>query len=225
VREKFGEERSLVAFQCRNPIHRAHASMFIEVSQEYSADVLVHPIVGPTKSDDFSAKVRKITYEALRPIIPNVSFEYLPYNMMVGGPKECLQHLIIRKNFGFTHMIVGRDHAGCKNKSGKDYYGPYDAQEFVTPLQEELGINIVLFKHKIYVPEKNDYFTVDEAKKLGWEIKDISGTEFRRKINNGESIPDWFAFPQVVEILRQYYGPNRIQSNEEDEVERLILIT
>jgi len=188
--------------------------MFIEVSSEYDANVLVHPIVGPTKADDFSAKVRKITYEALKPVIPNVSFEYLPYNMMVGGPRECLQHLIIRKNYGCTHMIVGRDHAGCKNKSGKDYYGPYDAQDFVSPLQKELGINIIPFKQKIFVPEMNDYFTAEEAKQKGWQIQDISGTEFRRKINRGESVPNWFAFPQVVEILRKHYGPDSEENTE-----------
>jgi len=133
--------------------------MFTQVAKTYNGSVIVHPIVGPTKSDDFSAQVRKHTYEALKKPLNTVGFEYLPYNMMVGGPRECLQHLIIRKNYGFTHMIVGRDHAGCKNKSGVDYYGPYDAQVFVTPLQQELGISIIPFMHMVYIPEQNDYFT------------------------------------------------------------------
>lgn len=209
IRKMFPAHRSLVAFQCRNPIHRAHAAMFLQVSKENDADILVHPIVGPTKSDDFHAKARHLTYEALKPILKDygVSIEYLPYNMMVGGPRECLQHLIIRKNFGCTHMIVGRDHAGCKNKSGTDYYGPYDAQNFVNNLQEELGMKTMPFKHMVYVPEKLNYFSMDEAKKHHWETKDISGTEFRRRIKHGENVPEWFAFPQVVEILIEFYGP------------------
>jgi len=139
--------------------------------------------------------------------LPNVFFEYLPYNMMVGGPRECLQHLLIRKNYGFSHMIVGRDHAGCKNKAGKDYYGPYDAQEFVLPLQEESGMKVIPFLQMVYIPEKNDYFTAEEANEKNWKLLNISGTEFRGRIMKGEEVPSWFAFPQVVEILRIEYGP------------------
>jgi len=220
LRKQF-EGRQLAAFQCRNPIHRAHASMFTEVARSHNCAMVVHPIVGPTKSDDFSGIVRKDTYEALRPILPDVYFEYLPYNMMVGGPRECLQHLLIRKNYGFSKMIVGRDHAGCKNKAGVDYYGPYDAQEFVAPLQAELGVGIIPFMQMVYIPEKQGYHSAELAKQNGWNLANISGTEFRGRIMRGEEVPEWFAFPEVVAILRGHYGPKNGVAQPESAVPQI----
>lgn len=208
VREEFKKHKAVVAFQCRNPIHRAHAAMFLEVSKEFNAEVLVHPIVGPTKSDDFSAKVRKLTYDKLDEMLDHIHFEYLAYNMMVGGPREALQHMLVRKNYGCTHMIVGRDHAGCKNKKKQDFYGPYDAQQFIESIQDELGIKMIPFKAMVYIKEKDHYFSMEVAKQNGWQSTSLSGTEFRRRINAGEEVPNWFAYEPVVKILRQHYGPD-----------------
>jgi sulfate adenylyltransferase len=208
VRNKFRElnreSRNLVAFQCRNPLHRAHVAMLLKVAETHDAEVLVHPVVGPTKDDDIPAIVRKDTYDALEKKLTNVHFEYVPYNMMVGGPREALQHAIVRKNFGCTGMIVGRDHAGCKDASGNDFYGPYDAQELLEPLQEELQFDIIQFQQMVYAEEAGDYIPADEAKAKGYKGLSISGTKFRKMLIDGDDIPTWFAFPEVVEILRKH---------------------
>lgn len=204
VRAESTPGRSLVAFQSRNPIHRAHAAMFLRVAQQHQADVLVHPVVGPTKDDDVPATVRKASYDALARRLTNVRFEYLPYNMMVGGPREALQHMIIRKNYGCTGMIVGRDHAGCKNKAGVDFYGAYDAQELLRPLQRELATDMIDFTAMVYVRESDSYMTIDEAQALGYEPLSISGTKFRTMLRNGDAIPAWFAFPEVVDAMRPW---------------------
>eukprot|EP00128_Syssomonas_multiformis_P003536 Colp12_sorted_trinity150504_noHs@30286 len=197
--------QNLIAFQSRNPIHRAHAAMFLDVAAKYDADVLVHPVVGPTKDDDVPAKPRKLTYDALANRLDHVKFEYLPYSMMVGGPREALQHALIRKNYGCTGMIIGRDHAGCKNAKGEDFYGPYDAQDFMLPLQKELGIDLVAFKQMVYVEEEKAYISADEAKQKGYTPLSISGTKFRQMMVDGSPVPDWFAFPEVVALLRDFY--------------------
>jgi sulfate adenylyltransferase len=121
----------------------------------------------------------------------------------MGGPREALWHAIIRRNHGLTHFIVGRDHAGPgKNSQGKDFYGPYDAQELVRKHQAEIGIEMVDFKQMVYVQEKAQYFPVDEVPE-GCTVLDISGTELRRRLREGLEIPDWFSFPEVVTQLRR----------------------
>ncbi|KNC80433.1 hypothetical protein SARC_07204 [Sphaeroforma arctica JP610] len=195
--------KNLIAFQSRNPLHRAHATMFLRAHEKYDADVLVHPVIGPTKDDDIPATVRKLTYDALAKKLDHVSFEYLPYSMMVGGPREALQHALIRKNYGCTHMIIGRDHAGCKDKSGNDFYGAYDAQDLMMPLQKELGVTMVPFMAMVYAKEEEAYIPVDEAKEKGYTPMSISGTKFRKMLVEGEEIPEWFAYPEVVAILRE----------------------
>eukprot|EP01137_Pigoraptor_chileana_P020415 Opistho-2@82764 len=196
--------QNMVAFQSRNPLHKAHATMVIKVAQDYDADVLVHPVIGPTKFDDIPAKWRKLTYDVLEKKISNVRFDYLPYSMMVAGPREALQHALIRKNYGCTHMIVGRDHAGCKDAKGKDFYGPYDAQDFMTPLQKELGLEIVPFHAMVFVDELNEYVAEEIAKEKSFKPLNISGTQFRKMLASGDDIPEWFAYPEVVSILREY---------------------
>eukprot|EP00121_Abeoforma_whisleri_P009869 Awhi_evm1s9087 len=203
IRQEMKGFKRLVAFQSRNPLHRAHVSMFENLTERLEdCQVLVHPVVGPTKGDDIPADVRKDTYDQVAKIVSNVHFEYLPYNMMVGGPREALQHALIRKNYGCTHIIIGRDHAGCKDKSGNDFYGAMDAQELLKPLQEELGIEMVPFKAMVYAAEESKYIPFDEASQKGYKPMSISGTKFRKMLVEGEPIPQWFAYPEVVDILR-----------------------
>jgi sulfate adenylyltransferase len=197
--------RSVIAFQSRNPLHRAHVALLLRVAKQNDALVLVHPVVGPTKDDDVPAKVRKETYDALAERLKGqVQFDYLPYSMMVGGPREALQHIIIRKNYGCTGMIVGRDHAGCKDKSGKDFYGPYDAQTLLRGLTKELAMDMHDFLMMGYVSELNEYLPEDEAKEKGYTVKNISGTKFRQMLISGEEVPEWFAFPDVITVLRKW---------------------
>eukprot|EP01135_Chromosphaera_perkinsii_P001788 Nk52_evm57s210 gene=Nk52_evmTU57s210 len=199
--------KNLIAFQSRNPLHKAHVSMFLRVAKENDADVLVHPVVGPTKSDDVPADVRKQTYDVLAKKLTHVYFEYLPYSMMVGGPREALQHTLIRKNYGCTGIIIGRDHAGCKSRStGEDFYGPYDAQEMMKPLMKELVMDMISFQAMAYAEEVNEYLPANEVQEKGYHSKNISGTKFRKMMVDGEEIPEWFAYPEVVSVLRSFYS-------------------
>ena len=135
----------------------------------------------------------------------------LPLAMRMAGPREAVWHAIIRKNFGATHFIVGRDHAGPgKNSQGVDFYGPYDAQELVTSFKDELHIEMVPFQQMSYIPETDEYMPRDQVPK-GTVTADISGTELRRRLKTGASIPDWFSYENVVKVLRESYPPRNKQ--------------
>ena len=199
----------VVAFQCRNPIHRAHYELFTNalLSENVSKNsvVLVHPTCGPTQQDDIPGKVRYLTYKELAEEISDerIKWAFLPYSMHMAGPREALQHMIIRRNYGCTHFIIGRDMAGCKSSStGEDFYGPYDAQNFANKCAEELMMQTVPSKSLVYTKEKG-YITAEEAKEFNYQIMKLSGTEFRKKLRNGEPIPEWFAFKSVVDVLRK----------------------
>ncbi len=209
VRSTLPSNHDVVAFQCRNPIHRAHYELFTNalLSDNVSSNsvVLVHPTCGPTQQDDIPGKVRYLTYKELEEEISDerIKWAFLPYSMHMAGPREALQHMIIRRNYGCTHFIIGRDMAGCKSSStGKDFYGPYDAQNFANKCADELMMQTVPSKNLVYTKEKG-YITAEEAKEFNYEIMKLSGTEFRKKLRNGEPIPEWFAFKSVVDVLRR----------------------
>jgi len=209
VRSTLPSNHDVVAFQCRNPIHRAHYELFTNalLSDNVSSNsvVLVHPTCGPTQQDDIPGKVRYLTYKELEEEISDerIKWAFLPYSMHMAGPREALQHMIIRRNYGCTHFIIGRDMAGCKSSStGEDFYGPYDAQNFANKCADELMMKTVPSKNLVYTKEKG-YITAEEAKEFNFEIMKLSGTEFRKKLRNGEPIPEWFAFKSVVDVLRR----------------------
>ncbi len=209
VRSSLPANHDVVAFQCRNPIHRAHYELFTNAlkSENVSQNsiVLVHPTCGPTQQDDIPGKVRYLTYKKLSEEITSkqIKWAYLPYSMHMAGPREALQHMIIRRNYGCTHFIIGRDMAGCKSsKNGEDFYGPYDAQNFARECTAELKMKVVPSKNLVYTKEKG-YITAEEANENKYQIMKLSGTEFRKKLRNGEEIPEWFAFKSVVDVLRQ----------------------
>lgn len=202
--------KDVVAFQCRNPIHRAHYELFTRaldaanVAQDGSSVVLVHPTCGPTQEDDIAGEVRFQTYEVLKKEQNDakVFYDYLPYSMHMAGPREAIQHMIIRKNYGCTHFIIGRDMAGSKSSiTGDDYYGPYDAQELANKHSQELNMKTVPSLNLVFTQEEG-YITADKAEELGIKPVKLSGTEFRRKLRAGEDIPEWFAFKSVVDVLR-----------------------
>ena len=209
VRSTLPSNHDVVAFQCRNPIHRAHYELFTNalLSDNVSSNsvVLVHPTCGPTQQDDIPGKVRYLTYKELEEEISDerIKWAFLPYSMHMAGPREALQHMIIRRNYGCTHFIIGRDMAGCKSSStGEDFYGPYDAQNFANKCADELMMQTIPSKNLVYTKEKG-YITAEEAKEFNYEIMKLSGTEFRKKLRNGEPIPEWFAFKSVVDVLRR----------------------
>jgi len=208
VRATLPSNHDVVAFQCRNPIHRAHYELFTNalLSDNVSSNsvVLVHPTCGPTQQDDIPGKVRYLTYKEFEEEISDerIKWAFLPYSMHMAGPREALQHMIIRRNYGCTHFIIGRDMAGCKSSAtGEDFYGPYDAQNFANKCADELMMKTVPSKNLVYTKEKG-YISAEEAKEFNYEIMKLSGTEFRKKLRNGEPIPEWFAFKSVVDVLR-----------------------
>ncbi|MFO1173599.1 MAG: bifunctional sulfate adenylyltransferase/adenylylsulfate kinase [Paracoccaceae bacterium] len=203
----------VVAFQTRNPLHRAHQELTFRAAKEAQANLLIHPTVGMTKPGDVDHFTRVRCYEAVLDKYPAATthLSLLGLAMRMGGPREALWHAIIRRNHGLTHFIVGRDHAGPgKNSQGKDFYGPYAAQELVTKHAAEIGIEVVPFKQMVYVQEKAQYFPVDEVPD-GSTVLDISGTELRRRLREGLDIPDWFSFPEVVAELRRTSPPRAQQ--------------
>ncbi|CAM9221194.1 unnamed protein product [Discosporangium mesarthrocarpum] len=208
VRSELPNDVDVVAFQCRNPIHRAHYELFTRAldAENVGKDgvVMVHPTCGPTQADDIPGDVRYRTYEVLKEETanPRVAWNYLPYSMHMAGPREAIQHMMIRKNFGCTHFIIGRDMAGSKScVTGDDFYGPYEAQEFAMANSEELGVKCVPSLNLVYTEEEG-YVTADEADTRSLTKKSLSGTKFRKMLRAGEDIPEWFAFKSVVEVLR-----------------------
>ncbi len=197
--------RRVVAFQTRNPLHRAHQELTFRAAKEAQANLLIHPIVGMTKPGDIDHFTRVRCYEAVLDQYPasTTHMSLLNLAMRMAGPREAVWHGLIRKNHGCTHFIVGRDHAGPgKNSAGQDFYGPYDAQVLFQKYEDEIGLEMVDFKQMVYVQEKAQYEPRDEVAE-GMTILDISGTELRRRLQEGIDIPDWFSFPQVVEELRR----------------------
>jgi len=215
VRDRFQKLgwRKVVAFQTRNPMHRAHQELTLRAAFDVEANLLIHPVVGMTKPGDVDHFTRVRCYEHLLGRYPEQTtmLSLLPLAMRMGGPRETLWHAIIRKNYGCTHLIVGRDHAGPgKDSKGNDFYGPYDAQELLQEHEEELDISMVPFRMMVYAENRAQYIPVDEAKDTD-NVLNISGTELRRRLAEGLDIPDWFSFPDVVEELRRTHPPRHKQ--------------
>lgn len=208
VRESLPDDTDVVAFQCRNPIHRAHYELFTRALDAENVGetgiVLVHPTCGPTQADDIPGTVRYKTYEVLKEETanPRTRWAYLPYSMHMAGPREAIQHMMIRKNYGCTHFIIGRDMAGSKSSvTGEDFYGAYEAQDFARENAPKLGMQTVPSLNLVYTEEKG-YVTADEADAEKLTALKLSGTKFRKMLRGGEDIPEWFAFKSVVEVLR-----------------------
>lgn len=209
VRSTLPKNNDVLAFQCRNPIHRAHYELFIRAldapNVRDDAVCLVHPTCGPTQDDDIPGNVRFRTYEVLKAETnnPRLRWAYLPYSMHMAGPREAIQHMIIRKNYGCTHFIIGRDMAGSKSSlTGQDFYGAYDAQGMANEHAAELGMQTVPSLNIAYTKEKG-YVTADIADKENLTKLNLSGTKFRQMLRAGDDIPEWFAFKSVVQVLRE----------------------
>jgi sulfate adenylyltransferase len=207
--------RKVVAFQTRNPLHRAHQELTFRAAKEAQANLLIHPVVGLTKPGDVDHFTRVRCYEAVLDKYPTstTTMSLLNLAMRMAGPREAVWHGLIRANHGCTHFIVGRDHAGPgKNSAGEDFYGPYDAQDLYRAHQAEIGAEMVDFKHMVYVQERAQYEPNDEiADRDNVTILNISGTELRRRLAEGLEIPEWFSFPEVVKELRRTKPPRSQQ--------------
>ena len=205
--------RKVVAFQTRNPLHRAHQELTFRAAREAEANLLIQPVVGMTKPGDIDHFTRVRCYEHVLEQYPEQTTQLSLLNlaMRMAGPREAVWHAIIRKNYGCTHFIVGRDHAGPGNDSnGNPFYGPYDAQELFQKHEEELDITMVPFKMMVYVENKAEYMPADETAPTD-KVLNLSGTEFRRRLHEGLDIPEWFSYPKVVEELRKAHPPKHKQ--------------
>jgi sulfate adenylyltransferase len=203
----------IVAFQTRNPMHRAHVELTTRAAKQVAANLLIHPSVGMTKPGDVDYFVRTRCYQLLLPKYPHgtAKLAMLPLAMRMGGPREAVWHGLIRKNHGCTHFIVGRDHAGPgKDTDGKNFYGPYDAQELFKKHEAEMGVTMVPFQMMVYLQNEDRYVPADEVPQ-GAKVLDVSGTELRDRLNEGRDIPSWFTYPEVVQELRRSYPPRHKQ--------------
>ncbi len=200
---------NVVAFQTRNPMHRAHEELTRRAIESVDGVLLLHPSVGMTKPGDVDHMTRVRTYKAIEKHYPpgRVLLSLLPLAMRMAGPREALWHAIIRRNFGANHFIVGRDHAS----PGAGFYGPYDAQELVTKHEKEIGVKMVPFRELVYVPSEDRY---EEASSVtpGVETRSLSGTQVRDEyLGAGRPLPQWFTRREVAEVLAQSYPPRHQQ--------------
>ncbi len=196
---------TVVGFQTRNPMHRAHFELVKRAHERTGAPVLVHPVVGMTKPGDIDYVTRVHTYSVVCKKYGKdfTHLSLLPLAMRMAGPREALWHALIRKNYGCTHFIVGRDHAGPgKGSDGKDFYGPYEARDLVLKHADEIGMVIVPSDELAYSKTRNTYVATNEITPDD-VIENISGTEFRRRLRAGEDIPEWFSFTESIDILRK----------------------
>jgi len=201
--------RRAAAFQTRNPMHRAHQELTFRAAKSVEANLLIHPSVGMTKPGDVDYFTRVRCYQLLLAKYPHgtVKLSLLPLAMRMGGPREAIWHALIRKNHGVTHFIVGRDHAGPGNDvNGKPFYGPYEAQELFRKHESDIGVNMVPFNMMVYL-EDQDRYVPDNEVTSGSRVLNISGTELRRRLNEGGEIPGWFTYPEVVKELRRSFPP------------------
>jgi sulfate adenylyltransferase len=206
--------RKVVAFQTRNPMHRAHVELAFRAAKQVEANLLIHPVVGMTKPGDVDYYTRVRCYQLLLSKFPQstAKLSLLPLAMRMGGPREAIWHALIRKNHGVTHFIVGRDHAGPGSDPAtkKPFYGPYEAQEVFKKHEADIGVTMVPFNMMVYLEDQDKYVPDDEVKK-GDRVLNISGTELRQRLNEGREIPAWFTYPEVVAELRRSFPPRHKQ--------------
>jgi sulfate adenylyltransferase len=205
--------RRVVAFQTRNPMHRAHVELTFRAAKTVEANLLIHPSVGMTKPGDVDYFTRVRCYQLLLAKYPpgTVKLSLLPLAMRMGGPREAIWHALIRKNYGVTHFIVGRDHAGPgKDSDGKPFYGPYEAQELFKKHEKDIGVTMVPFSMMVYL-ENQDTYVPDNEVPAGARVLNLSGTDLRDRLNEGRDIPAWFTYPEVVQELRLSYPPRHKQ--------------
>ncbi len=206
---------NVVAFQTRNPIHRAHEELTKRAAAKINGALLLHPVVGQTSPGDVDHYTRVRSYKALvnkyydeRQTILSL----LPLAMRMAGPREAVWHALIRRNYGANHLIVGRDHASPgPNSDGQPFYGTYDAQHLLTGLAPEIGMKILPFHEMVYLSDEDRYEEVDRAPK-GAATLSLSGSTVRTDyLANGTSLPEWFTRPEVAAVLAQAFPPRHLQ--------------
>ncbi|MGD8455355.1 MAG: bifunctional sulfate adenylyltransferase/adenylylsulfate kinase [Anaerolineales bacterium] len=202
---------TMVAFQTRNPMHRVHEELTKRAAEEVGGALLIHPVVGMTRPGDVDHYTRCRVYKALYDNYYDKGktvLSLLPLAMRMAGPREAVWHAIIRRNYGVTHFIVGRDHAGPgKDGSGKPFYGPYDAQELLAEHAEEVGVQMVPFKLVVYLDKEDRYEELDKVPERASTLQ-ISGTQVREDyLAKGKTLPAWFTRKETASILLEMNPP------------------
>ncbi len=210
-----GSER-VVAFQTRNPLHRAHEELTRRAMEKIGGTLLLHPVVGLTKPGDVDYYSRVQTYKILTAKYydkSRVLLALLPLAMRFAGPREALWHAVIRRNYGANYLIVGRDHASAGvDSDGKPFYAPYAAQALVEKFSAEIGIGVVAFEEFVYLPETGSYEEASKASSGNKSFFALSGTEVREDyLNKGRKLPEWFTRPEVAQVLEESYPPRHRQ--------------
>ena len=199
--------KDVIAFQTRNPMHRAHFELTKLAMDEHNSKLLIHPVIGISKPGDIDHFTRVKCYQHIIKYYPENSVELSLINlaMRMAGPKEAVWHAIIRKNYGCNRIIIGRDHAGPGvNAEGKPYYQPYDAQELIAQYQEELEIKMVPFKEMVFAKNKKTFLPLDKIEQDD-PIEKLSGTQFKEFLQQRTEIPNWYSFPEVIHELRKRF--------------------
>jgi sulfate adenylyltransferase len=210
--KKYGWKR-MAAFLTRNPIHRPQFEMTINAMREANANLLLLPIAGISPPGDFDHYTRVRCYRRVVEHYPPDSFilNLLPLAMRMSGPREALLHAIVAKNYGCTHFIAGRDHAGPgKDCNGNPYYRSDEACRLIEEHGKEIGITIIPFNEMVYLPFEDQFRSADQVPE-GTQFISLSGTDIRERIRSGRKIPDWATFPEVVQELQKAYPPPRRQ--------------
>jgi sulfate adenylyltransferase len=200
-----------IGFQTRNPLHRSHIDLILEAQRKFpGVPVLLHPVEGVTQECDVPFSVRMACYKGVlvEGLGDGARLSVLPLSMRMAGPREAVWHAVIRRNYGCTHFIVGRDHAGpsYKTASGATFYESFAAQELALSMADAIGITIVALEEVAYCPRLDIYIPLSAARAVGVETKSISGTEFRRLLESGEEVPAWYSYPSVIRTLKEFYG-------------------
>lgn len=206
---------NVVAFQTRNPLHRAHEEITKRAADEIGGVLLLHPVVGLTKPGDVDHYTRVRTYKTLAAHYyspDRILLSLLRLAMRLAGPREALWHALIRRNYGANHMIIGRDHASPGvDSNGNPFYPPYAAQELVQQFSEEIGVGVLAFNEFVYLPEQNRYEEVSRVDKAT-PTASLSGTQVREDyLQTGRPLLSWFTRPEVAEILAETYPPRHKQ--------------
>uniref|UniRef100_A0A6C0D100 adenylyl-sulfate kinase n=1 Tax=viral metagenome TaxID=1070528 RepID=A0A6C0D100_9ZZZZ len=200
----------LIGFQTRNPLHCSHIELIKNsLTKVPDAKILLHPVEGVTQECDIPFSVRMRCYKSVVPYLSNCNLGILPLSMRMAGPREAVWHAIIRRNYGCTHFIVGRDHAGpsYKKSDGTRFYDEMAAQKLAISVESAIGIKILASDEVVYCEDTKEYMELHKTKDL--TIKTISGTQFRKMLETGSDIPNWYSYPDVITFLKQYYQKPR----------------
>ncbi len=201
--------KKIVGFQTRQPIHRPQFEMTIQAMRMVNANLLLLPVAGVTKPGDFDHYTRMRCYQKVVSHYPPDSYalNLLPLAMRMAGPREAILHMIMGRNFGCTHFVIGHEHASPGNDSeNKPFYKYDEATKLAADISKELGVNIITFEEMVYLPFEDEYQIASQVSKNTDTIS-FSGTDIQKRIRSGKKVPSWATFPEVVEELRKSYPP------------------